>query len=95
LTVVGNYNDGIASKDGLVITSGSENTTGVGDGNYKRAIASISVNVTAVDDGIRGKDYLVVKDDVHITVNAGGDGLKSDNDVDATRGYIWRFRVVN
>ena len=89
LTVEGNYNDAIASKDGLIITSGSDNTTGVGDGNYKRAVSSVSINVTAMDDGIRGKDYLVAKDDVHINVNAGGDGLKSDNDEDVTRGYIW------
>jgi len=89
LTVNGNYNDGIASKDGLVIASGSENITSVDDGNYKRAVTSISVDVTAKDDGIRGKDYLIVKDGAKITVKAGGDGLKSDNAEDATRGYIW------
>ncbi|GAA4445704.1 carbohydrate-binding domain-containing protein [Phytohabitans houttuyneae] len=41
LTVTGNAYDGIASKDGLVIASGT-------------------VTVTAVDEGVRGKDYLVV-----------------------------------
>ncbi len=56
LTVSGNTNDGIASKDGLIIASGT-------------------IAVNAVDDGIRGKDYLVV--------NAEGDGLKSDNEEDA------------
>lgn len=88
LTVKGNYNDAIASKDGLIITSGSDNTTGVDDGNYKRAVTTVSVNVTAADDGIRGKDYLVIRD-ANITVKSGGDGLKSDNADDATRGYIW------
>ena len=37
LTVSGNFNDGIASKDGLIIAGGV-------------------IQVTAVDDGIRGKD---------------------------------------
>ena len=40
-----------------------------------------------MDDGIRGKDYLVVEDGV-ITVKAEGDGLKSDNAEDATKGFI-------
>ena len=41
----------------------------------------------AVDDGIRGKDYLVVEDgDVH--VDAGGDALKSDNDTAGELGWI-------
>lgn len=70
LTVNGNYNDGIACKDGLVIESGT-----------------ILVNATA-DDGIRGKDYLVVRGG-NITVKALGDGLKSDNEDEAERGYIY------
>ena len=68
LTVTGNYNDGISSKDGLVIQSGT-------------------LTVTAVDDGIRGKDYVVVEDG-NLTIRAQGDGLVSDNEEDATRGYI-------
>jgi len=63
LIVTGRSNDGIASKDGLVIEAGG-------------------ITVDAVDDGIRGKDYLVVE------VTAQGDGLKSDNEEDATKGYI-------
>ncbi|MDZ7377533.1 MAG: carbohydrate-binding domain-containing protein, partial [candidate division KSB1 bacterium] len=88
LTVKGNYNDGIASKDGLIIAGGSEKITSVDDGRPKTADASVSLNVTAKDDGIRGKDYVVIRD-AKITVKAGGDGLKSDNATDATRGYIW------
>ena len=37
-----------------------------------------TILVTSADDGIRGKDYLVVRDR-SVTVNAQGDGLKSDN----------------
>lgn len=88
LIVKGNYNDGIASKDGLIIAGGAENVTSVGDGRPKIAVTNVSVNVTAKDDGIRGKDYLVIRE-ADITVKSGGDGLKSDNADDATRGYIW------
>jgi len=42
LHVDANYNEGIASKDGLIIMSGT-------------------ISVSAVDDGTRGKDYLVIK----------------------------------
>ncbi len=88
LTVKGNCNDAIASKDGLIIAGGSENMTSVDDGLPKRAVASVSINVTAKDDGIRGKHYLVIRD-ANIALKAGGDGLKSDNADDVTRGYIW------
>ncbi|WP_051196567.1 carbohydrate-binding domain-containing protein [Jonesia quinghaiensis] len=68
LTVVGNYNDGITSKDGLIIESGD-------------------ITVTAVDDAVRGKDYIAVTGgSLHLT--AGGDGMTSDNDTDADRGFI-------
>jgi len=40
LTIHANYNDGLASKDGLVINGGN-------------------LSIHAVDDGIRGKDYIV------------------------------------
>jgi len=51
-------------------------------------IKSGTIKVTSVDDGIRGKDYLIVKNG-NITVNSGGDGLKSDNKTDAGFGYIF------
>jgi hypothetical protein len=69
LNVQAHYNDGIASKDGLVINSEGQ------------------ITVNAVDDGIRGKDYLVVRN-CHVTLNAGGDGLKSDDTEDVARGYV-------
>ena len=50
-------------------------------------IDSGTITVNAVDDGIRGKDYLVVNGGT-ITVGACGDGLKSDNEEDATKGYV-------
>ena len=69
LTVMASYNDGISSKDGLIIYCGG------------------TVTIDAVDDGIRGKDYLVVKD-ANLVINADGDGLKSDNEADDGTGYI-------
>jgi hypothetical protein len=46
-----------------------------------------TLNITAVDDGIRGKNSIAIKGG-NITVNAGGDGLKSDETEDTTLGYI-------
>lgn len=68
LAIDANFNDGITSKDGLIITSGT-------------------ISVNAHDDGIRGKDYLIVNGG-DITVVSDGDGLCSDEDEDATKGYI-------
>jgi len=68
LVVNGRATDAIASKDGLVIASGT-------------------VNVTAVDDGIEGGDYLVVSGG-DVTVTSGGQGLKSTKESDETAGYV-------
>jgi hypothetical protein len=48
--------------------------------------ATISVEA-AVDDAIRGKDYLVIRN-ATLDLAAGGDGLSSDAESDASRGYI-------
>ena len=50
-------------------------------------IESGTIAVDAVDDGIRGKDYIVIQGGT-IDVEAGGDGLKSDNEEDEGMGYI-------
>ena len=69
LDVTGSYDDGISSKNGLVIT-----------GNP-------TITVNAADDGVRGKDYLLVSSG-RLTVAAGGDGLKSSEDDDETKGFV-------
>lgn len=51
-------------------------------------IAGGDLTVDAGDDGIRGKDYLVVTDDASVTVTAAADGLKSTNADDETMGYV-------
>lgn len=69
LLVNGRGNDGITSKDGLVIAGGT-------------------ITVTAADDGIRGKDHVAITGGTVTVKQAGGDGIKSDNDTDADSGFI-------
>ena len=81
------------SSDTLTITgTGSLNVTG----SYKDGISSKNglvitgeptITVDAVDDGVRGKDYLLVASG-KLTVTAGGDGLKSSEDNDETKGFV-------
>jgi hypothetical protein len=65
------------------------------NGNYKHAIVSKddltlaggAVTVTAVADGVRGRDSIVIREGT-LTVTAGGDGLQANNDEDAAKGFI-------
>ncbi|MBI1933035.1 MAG: carbohydrate-binding domain-containing protein [Ignavibacteriales bacterium] len=50
-------------------------------------IKSGNISIISVDDAIRGKDYLIIKDGT-VKITSNGEGLKSDNTEDATRGYI-------
>lgn len=50
-------------------------------------IKSGTINVTAVDDGIRGKDYLVIHGGNITATSTSGHALKSDN-TDAGYGYV-------
>ena len=81
------------SSDTLAITgTGSLDVTG----SYKDGISSKNglviaggptITVNAADDGVRGKDYLLVSSG-RLTVTAGGDGLKSSEDDDETKGFV-------
>ncbi|WP_314308661.1 carbohydrate-binding domain-containing protein [Actinomyces johnsonii] len=81
------------SSDTLTVTgAGQLDVTG----SYKDGISSkngliitgsSTINVKAADDGLRGKDYLVVESGT-LTVEAGGDALKSSEDNDETKGFI-------
>jgi hypothetical protein len=83
----------ILSKDDLTIC-GDGSLTVIGNDNDAihsndgLIIESGIITVTSVDDGICGKDYLVIKGG-DITVNSFGDGLKSNNDEEEDRGYIY------
>ena len=45
------------------------------------------LSVTSVEDALRGKDCVKI-DGGTFVLNAGGDGIKSNNDEDATRGFV-------
>lgn len=50
-------------------------------------IGTSSVNITAKNHGINGKDFCVIKN-ADIKVTCGGDALRSTNDSDSALGYI-------
>lgn len=85
-------NAAIFSKDDLTINGSGSLTV---NANYSNGIVthddlkitSGNITVNAVNDAIKGRNYIAVKDGT-ITLNAGGDGLQSNNDEDATKGYI-------
>lgn len=83
----------ILSKDDLTICGDGSLTVYGNDNdaihsNDGLVIKNGAITVTSVDDGICGKDYLVIKGG-DITVNSVGDGLKSNNDEEEDRGYIY------
>jgi hypothetical protein len=89
LTVKGNYNDAIASKDGLVIKSGSITVTSVDDGIRGKdylAVKGGTIKVTAAGDGLKSdndedatKGYIYVENGT-VNITAGGDGFAAETD---------------
>lgn len=85
-------NAAIFSKDDLTI-----NGTGtlIVNGNYNHGIFSKNdlkiisgaINITSVNDAIKGKDLVAVLG-ADITINAGGDGIQSSNAEDASKGFV-------
>ncbi len=90
LTVQGNYNDAIASKDGLVIASGQITVTAVDDGIRGKdylVVKNGNLNITSKGDGLKsdnaedaGKGYITVEDGT-IAISAGGDAIQAETDV--------------
>lgn len=90
LTVNGNYNNGIGSKNDLEIISGTVNVTAVKNGlkgNDSVAVLTGDIHITAGKDGIKSdneteaeKGYVYVED-ADITVKAGDDGIQAVNAV--------------
>lgn len=95
LTVNGNYNDGIASKDGLVIASGTITVSAVDDGIRGRdyiVVQDGNITVNAGGDGLKSdnaedttKGYIEV-DNGFIRVTSGGDAIAAQTDVMITDG---------
>lgn len=50
-------------------------------------VVSGTYNISAVEDGLRGRDSVKVRDGV-FAIQAGGDGIKSNKDDDSTKGFV-------
>lgn len=90
LVVAGNYNDGIASKDGLTITGGDITVEAVDDGIRGKdylVVEGGTLTVTAGGDGLKADNeedaalgYISIEDGV-FNVTAGGDAITGETDV--------------
>lgn len=93
----------IFSKADLVIDgTGTLEVTG----NYKHGIVSkdtltisnVTTKIVAASDAIRGKDSVQILSGI-FDLNAGGDGIQSNNDKDAELGYVYikdgTFQIVS
>lgn len=90
LSVTGNFNDGIVSKDGLEIAAGNVTVEATDDGIRGKDYARISggtISVTAGGDGIKSdnetdadRGYVYLSSGT-VTIAAGDDGFKGYNDV--------------
>jgi hypothetical protein len=97
LTVKGNYNDAIASKDGLVIKSGTITVTAVDDGIRGKdylAMKGGTITVIATGDGLKSdndedatKGYIYIEDGT-LNITAGGDGFAAETDALISNGTI-------
>jgi hypothetical protein len=90
LTVQGNYNDGIASKDGLIIAGGVITVNAIDDGIRGKdylVVKAGELTVNAGGDGLKSdneedaaKGYILVESGI-IRVTSGGDALTAQSDV--------------
>lgn len=90
LTVDANYNDGIASKDGLIIASGTTTVNAVDDGIRGKdylVVKAGNLIVNAQGDGLKSdeeedatKGYIAIETGV-IQITAGGDAITAESDV--------------
>ena len=82
----------IFSNDDLFIRGTGKLTV---NSNYNNAIASdddleivdANIEITSVADGLRGKDSITINSGT-LNINATGDGMKSNNTEDTTKGYV-------
>lgn len=90
LTVDGNYNDGIASKDGLIIASGTLTVNSVDDGIRGKdylVVKDGNITINAQGDGLKADNeedatlgYLFVETGI-INITSTGDALVAQTDV--------------
>ncbi len=97
LTVNGNYNDGIASKDGLILSGGTVLVNAVDDGIRGKdylVVKDGNITVTAQGDGLKAdneedatKGFIYVEKGT-LDVTSGGDAIQAATDVVVTDGEI-------
>ncbi len=97
LTVFGNYNDGIASKDGMVIVGGDIVVDAVDDGIRGKDYVVIeggNLEITAGGDGVKSDEdedpergYIRIADG-QIAVTSSDDGVQATTDVVITGGTL-------
>jgi hypothetical protein len=90
LSVIGNTNDGIASKDGLILAGGEIKVQALDDGIRGKdylVIKGGSITVDAQDDGMKsdnaedaGRGYISIEAG-QLHINAGGDAIEAETDV--------------
>ncbi len=90
LTVNGNYNDGISSKDGLIIASGVITVNAVDDGIRGKdylVIKDGNLSITAQGDGLKSdndvdssRGYISISGGI-LNINAGNDAISAQTDV--------------
>lgn len=92
--------DGTSTLDAAIFSRADLTINGTGTlkvtGNYKHAvvskddlvITSATLQVTAKNVGLNGKDCVKIQDAV-IAITAGSDGIRSDNTEDTDRGYVY------
>jgi hypothetical protein len=97
LNVTGNYNDGIASKDGLIIKSGTITVTSVDDGIRGKDYLIIkdgNITVTSTGDGLKSdndenvkKGYISIESGT-INITAGLDAIAAETDAVIAGGIL-------
>jgi hypothetical protein len=97
LTVAGNYNDGIASKDGLVIAGGTIIVSSADDGIRGKDYLVVKdghLTVNAKGDGLKSdnaedatRGYIAIENGV-LNVTAGGDAVAAETGVTIAAGTI-------
>ena len=95
LNIRGNYNDGINSKDDLIISSGTSRSTPstTASGARTADINGGTIAVRASGDGLKSDDKDADKGIIRITdgtvrVSSGDDAIRAENDVDISGGTI-------
>ena len=97
LNVVGNYNNGIASKDDLKITAGTVNVTAVNNGLKGKDYITIKggeITVNSTGDGVKSdntedttKGYIIIEGG-SLNITSGGDGIQAETTLTISDGDI-------